>query len=135
MCFLTLALSCQLVAAICSADEKPARLIVLADIGNEPDEVQQMPHLLVCAKEVDVKGLLAMSGNYLGADHPKPARGEMRPELFHEPIDGYEKVLPNLRLRWEEWSTPGHLRDVLKTDQAACRIAAVGEGQINAKLR
>ena len=33
------------------------RLIVLADMGNEPDEMQQILHLLICSNEVELEGL------------------------------------------------------------------------------
>ena len=36
-----------------------SRLIILADMGNEPDEMQQIAHLLVCSNEFELEGLLA----------------------------------------------------------------------------
>lgn len=41
------------------------RLIILADMGNEPDEVQQMTHMIVCSNEFDIEGLIAVTGKYL----------------------------------------------------------------------
>ena len=35
------------------------RLVILADMGNEPDEEQQMAHLLMYANKVDLEGLIA----------------------------------------------------------------------------
>lgn len=75
-----------------------ARLIVLADMGNEPDEEQQMLHLLICANELDVEGLIAVTGKYLCPEDKNPYRQKLHPELFTRLIDGYAKVYPNLKL-------------------------------------
>lgn len=32
------------------------RLIILADMGNEPDEMQQMTHMITCSNELDIEG-------------------------------------------------------------------------------
>lgn len=76
-----------------------ARLIVLADMGNEPDEVQQMLHLLTYTNELDIEGLVAVTGKYLRPDHKEVYRRTLHPELLTELIDGYAKVNPNLKLR------------------------------------
>ena len=44
---------------------------MLADMGNEPDEEQQNIHLLVCSNEIDIEGLIAVTGKYLRKD-PRP---------------------------------------------------------------
>ena len=75
-----------------------ARLIVLADMGNEPDEEQQMLHMLMCANEFEVEGLIAVTGKYLRPEDKDPYRQKLHPELFTKLIDGYAKVYPNLKL-------------------------------------
>ena len=44
-----------------------SRLIILADMGNEPDEEQQMAHMIMCSNEFELEGLIAVTGIYL---HP-----------------------------------------------------------------
>jgi hypothetical protein len=56
-----------------------SRLIVMADMGNEPDEEQQMAHLLMCANMVDLEGLITWSGKYLRADRTD-GRTKVHPE-------------------------------------------------------
>ena len=73
------------------------RLIVLADMGNEPDEKQQMMHLLVCANDLHIEGLIAVTGKYL--------RKNPRPKLFHKLLDGYAAVETNLRRHSDGWPT------------------------------
>ena len=38
------------------------RLIILADMGNEPDEEQQMVHMIMCSNEFDLDALISVTG-------------------------------------------------------------------------
>ena len=49
-------------AAITSHAGEKHRLIILADMGNEPDEMQQMIHMITCSNEFDIEGLIAVTG-------------------------------------------------------------------------
>ena len=108
-----------------TSDERSAasksRLIVLADMGNEPDEEQQMAHMLVCSNEFDVEGLIAITGKFL--------RKTTRPDLFLKLIDGYAKVVDNLKLHAEGWPTPGYLRSITVSGQGGYGIEATGKGK------
>ncbi len=106
-----------------------ARVIVLADMGNEPDEEQQMLHLLMCANEFEVEGLVAVTGKYLRPEDKNPYRQKLHPELFTQLIDGYARVYPNLKLHAAGWPTPGHLHDVVVTGQTGYGIADTGDGK------
>jgi len=109
------------------AQEK-TRLIILADMGNEPDEMQQMAHMLVCSNEFEVEGLTAVTGKWL---HPgrEAHRQKTQPELFLKLIDGYEKVRPNLQKHAKGWPEPGYLRSITKSGQPGYGIADVGQGK------
>ena len=106
-----------------------ARLIVLADMGNEPDEEQQMIHLLMCSSEFDVEGLIAVSGKFLRPESKEVYKQTLHPELFYRLIDGYEKVYPNLKLHCEGWQTPEYLRSIVSTGQIGYGVAATGRGK------
>ncbi len=106
------------------------RLIVLADMGNEPDEMQQMVHLLLYNNEIDLEGLIAVTGIWLRPDFDGPAyRKKLHPNLFHEIIDGYEQVYENLKLHDSGWHTPGDLRSLVCTGQTHFGIDDVGKGK------
>ena len=105
------------------------RLIVLADMGNEPDEVQQMAHLITCSNEVDIEGLIAVTGKYLRPESEEEYRRVTHPELFHEIIDAYESDLPSLKEHASGWPDPSGLRKVVCSGQAGYGIADVGEGK------
>jgi hypothetical protein len=112
-----------------------ARLIMLADMGNEPDEVQQNLHLLMCANEVEIEGLIAVTGKYLRPEHKDPYRRILHPELFTQLIDGYAKVCPNLKLHADGWPTPEFLHGIVASGQTGYGIAATGEGKSSAGSR
>jgi acetyl esterase/lipase len=111
------------------------RVIVLADMGNEPDEVQQMLHLLVCANTMEIEGLIAVTGKYLRPDHREEYRRRLHPELFHQLIDGYERVRLQLAQHAAGWPEPANLRGVVVEGQTGYGIAATGEGQASAGSR
>ncbi len=103
-----------------------SRLIVLADMGNEPDEVQQILHLLLCAHELEIEGLLAVTGKHLRPQDSRPYRRTLHPELLEELVAGYEQVLPNLELHAAGWPSAADLRAVIACGQTDYGIADVG---------
>lgn len=112
-----------------------ARLIVLADMGNEPDEEQQMIHLLMCSNEIDLEGLIAVSGQHLRPEDPRPYRQVLHPELFHLLIHGYSKVYANLQLHALGWHTPEYLHGIVASGQTGYGIADTGDGKFSAGSR
>ena len=105
------------------------RLIVLADMGNEPDELQQMTHMITYANELDIEGLIAVTGKYLRPESKEEYRRVVHPELFLRIIDAYEKDLPNLKKHAAGWPEPDALRKVVCSGQNGYGIADVGEGK------
>lgn len=132
-CFQVLALLLASMLAIQSTQQahgnERQRVVILADMGNEPDEVQQMIHMVTCCNEFDVEGLIAVTGKYLRPESRIEYRRTLHPELFHEIIDAYEKVLPNLKIHAEGWPTTEHLRSCVATGQNGYGIQDTGEGK------
>jgi Protein of unknown function (DUF1593) len=105
------------------------RLIVLADMGNEADEEQQIIHLLMCANHFDIEGLIAVSGLFLRPEHAIPERRVLHPNLFHDIIDVYAQVQPNLVQHAANYPTADALRAVVSSGQTGYGIAATGKGK------
>ena len=105
------------------------RLIVLADMGNEPDEEEQMVHMIMYSNEFDVEGLIAVSGKYLHSAHRLPERRRLYPDLFHKIIDAYQKDLKNLKKHASGWPNPDYLRSIVKSGQPDYGIAGTGPGK------
>jgi hypothetical protein len=69
--------------------QKP-RIIVITDIGNEPDDSESIVRLLVYANEFDIEGIIACTSTW--------QRSEVHLELVRERISAYQKVVSNLRV-------------------------------------
>jgi len=65
----------------------------MADMGNEPDEEQQMAHMLICSNTFDVEGLISVTGKYLRPEDANPYRQVTHPELFIKLINAYAQVV------------------------------------------
>ena len=93
-------------AMMCGTQVFASRLIILADMGNEPDEEQQMAHMIMCSNEFELEGLIAVSGIYLRPESKDPYRRVLHPELFTGIINAYAKVYPNLQKHASGWQSP-----------------------------
>ena len=111
-----------------STEFTKTRLIIMADMGNEPDEEQQMAHMLLYANRFDLEGLIACSGKYLHADRTD-GRTKTRPDLFHKLVDGYARVLGNLKQHATGWPEVDYLRSIIKAGAPGYGTKAVKPGQ------
>jgi hypothetical protein len=68
------------------------RLLVLTDIGGDPDDQQSMIRLMVHANEFDIEGLIASASGTPG----ELKKESVKPELIREIVEAYGKVQPNL---------------------------------------
>jgi len=69
------------------------RLLVLTDIGGDPDDQQSMIRLMAFANEFDIEGLIASASGT-----PGELKKEItQPHLIRQIVEAYGKVLPNLR--------------------------------------
>ena len=105
------------------------QLVVMADMGNEHDEMQQMVHMMMCSNEFEPRLLIAVTGKYLRPNSKVPYRRVTHPELFREIIDAYEKVYPNLQKHASGWHTPDGLRGTVCAGQPEYGVAGVGAGK------
>jgi hypothetical protein len=119
-----------------SADAAPAtpappaerpRVIVLSDIGNEPDDSESLVRFLLYADCFDVEGLVATTSVW--------QRDRVQPQLMRERLDAYEKVRPNLLRHSPTYPTADALRAVLRSGQPSYGMAGVGKGRDSAASR
>lgn len=106
------------------------RFILMADIGHDPDDEQQLVHLLLSSNEFDLEGLIAVTGRYFRPDPPDTIKVLM-PELFHLFIDGYEKIYPNLRLHSNQWKTPEYFHSIVASGLESNKMKGVGNSKIS----
>ena len=87
------------------ADAK-ARIVVMTDIGGDPDDRQSIVRFLLYACDFDVEGLCTG----FGWGHDKVTR----PELIRDAVNAYGKVLPNLRKHREDYPSREKLTGLIK---------------------
>jgi hypothetical protein len=104
-------------------DTRP-RLLVLTDIGGDPDDQQSLVRLLVHANEFSIEGLIASASGTPG----ELKRAVVKPELIREQVDAYEKVFPNLIAHAAGFPAPDYLRSIIKSGNPQRGRAAVGDG-------
>jgi hypothetical protein len=89
----------------CEAAEKP-RVVVMTDIGGDPDDRQSMVRFLLYTCDFEVEGLCTGFGH----GHYK----NTRPDLIREAVEAYGKVLPNLRKHRKDYPSRECLMSLIK---------------------
>jgi Protein of unknown function (DUF1593) len=97
------------------------RLIVLTDIGNEPDDAESMVRLLLYSNDIALEGLVASTSRHLPVG--------TNPQLIHERVDAYELVLANLRAHDPRYPDAQYLRSITVSGSTVYGMTGVGEGK------
>lgn len=100
------------------------RVLVLTDIGNEPDDQMSLVRLLVYANTLDIEGLVATTSTW--------QKQRTHADTIAELVDAYAGVRPNLLLHAEGWPEAGALKAVISTGPAGYGMAAIHAGQPSA---
>ncbi len=102
-----------------NAQEK-ARVVVLTDIENEPDDAQSMVRFLLYSNNYDVEGLIATTSTHL-----RDTTAEWR---IHEIVAAYGIVRDNLVLHEPGFPTADYLHSVVKQGIPRYGLDGVGPG-------
>jgi hypothetical protein len=105
------------------AAEKP-RLLVLTDMGADPDDQQSMVRLLLYANEFEIEGLIATSAGTTG----KLEQHATHPEMIRDLVAAYGKVRPNLVVHAAGYPTTEQLLAKIKVGSSERGQKAIGEG-------
>lgn len=87
-------------------DQAKARVVVMTDIGGDPDDRQSLVRFLLHACDFKVEGLCTG----FGWGHDK----KTRPDLIREAIEAYGEVLPNLRQHRRDYPSEEALLSLIK---------------------
>jgi hypothetical protein len=87
---------------------EPPRLLVLTDIGGDPDDQQSMVRLMNYSNEFKIEGLISTSN--LGHNN-----AGIQPNLIEDIVGAYGQVRPNLLVHAPHFPTEQYLRDRIKT--------------------
>ena len=97
------------------------RVVVISDIGNEPDDQMSFVRLLMYSNEFDIEAMIATTSTW--------QRQKTHAETMRELIDAYGQVRANLLLHAKGWPEAADLSSRVFTGQSAYGMAAVGEGK------
>lgn len=93
-----------------------ARLIVLTDIGNEPDDQMSLVRLLLYANEIDIEGIVAVTSVW--------QRDKLSPGIARDVIAAYGQVVGNLRRHADGWPSQADLSARVSSGVAGYGMAA-----------
>src|SRR5437016_4310468 len=83
---------CGYLTAAAEVSAAKPRLMVLTDIGGDPDDQQSLIRLMLYSNEFDIEGLIASASST-----PGELKAEVvRPELIREIVEAYGRVRDNL---------------------------------------
>lgn len=107
-----------------AASSRP-RLLVLTDIGGDPDDQQAMVRLMLYSCEFEIEGLVASASGTPG----ELKKEIVQPQLIREIVEAYGQVLPNLRQHDPRYPAAEDLLAKIKSGNPKRGWAQVGEGR------
>lgn len=102
-----------------SAPVKP-RILILTDIGNEPDDSESLVRLLLYANEFDIAAIVATTSTW--------QRDRVRTDLIDQRLDAYAQVWPNLVHHADGYPSPDTLRQRRIAGAPLYGMKGVGRG-------
>ena len=99
------------------------RVVVISDIGNEPDDQMSLVRFLMYSNEFDVEALVAATSTW--------QKTATHPETMHKLIDAYGEVRTNLLLHAKGWPTADYLNSRVFSGQPAYGMAATGPDKMS----
>ncbi|MBC8868259.1 MAG: DUF1593 domain-containing protein [Planctomycetes bacterium] len=100
------------------------RLVVLTDIGGDPDDTQSMVRLMTYANEFEIEGLIASASGTPG----ELKRKIVRPDLIRQIVEAYGKVRNNLVRHAPGYPTAKQLLDCIHAGNPDRGLDAIGVG-------
>jgi hypothetical protein len=97
------------------------RVVIISDIGNEPDDQMSFVRLLLYSNELDLEAMIASTSTW--------QKTATHPETMHAIVKTYGQVRPNLLLHAAGWPTAEDLDQRVFSGQPAYGMAATGPGK------
>lgn len=100
------------------------RVVILSDIGNEPDDQMSFVRLLLYSNELDLEAMIAVTSTW--------QKRATHPETMHQLIDAYNQVRGNLMLNATGWPTAESLQARVDSGQPVYGMEGTGPGKASA---
>lgn len=99
------------------------RLVVISDIGNEPDDQMSLVRLLLYSNEIDIEALIAATSTW--------QKTVVHPETMRRLIRAYGSVRPNLLLHARDWPASEDLDKRVYSGQPGYGMDATGPDRMS----
>jgi hypothetical protein len=99
------------------------RVVVISDIGNEPDDQMSLVRLLLYSNEIDIEALVAATSTW--------QKTAVHPETMHTLIEAYGAVRPHLLLHVKGWPSARELAARVFSGQPGYRMTATGPDKMS----
>ena len=99
------------------------RVIVLSDIGNEPDDQMSVVRFLLYGNQFDVEALVATTSTW--------QKQAVRPDIMHSVIQAYGRVRDNLLKHGSGWLPAEELDAKVSSGQPGYGLASTGPNQMS----
>ncbi|MBK8199708.1 MAG: DUF1593 domain-containing protein [Acidobacteria bacterium] len=105
------------------AVDPPARerVIVLTDIGTDPDDVQCLIRLMLYSNEIEIAGLVATTSVH--------QNDRTEPGLIQEVVEAYGAAYPSLTAHAPGYPKPEDLETLIATGQPGYGMSSIGVGR------
>jgi hypothetical protein len=109
-----------------AADTEKSRLLVLTDIGDDPDDEQSLIRLLLYANAFDIEGIVTEHWLKTHDGRHGPLTPETQMELVHRMLNLYGQVLPNLDRHAKGYPRLDALRKLVKRGKTNVKMTLDG---------
>lgn len=100
------------------------RVVIISDIGNEPDDQMSFVRFLLYSNELDIEAMIATTSTW--------QKTATHPETMHAIINAYGEVRNHLLLHVDGWPKEEDLDSRVFAGQSAYGLAATGAGKTSA---
>ena len=100
------------------------RVVIISDMGNEPDDQMSFVRLLLYSNDLDLEAMIATTSTW--------QKAAAHPETMHTLIRAYGTVRDNLLLHAQGWPTAEYLDQRVYAGQPAYGMAATGKEKSSA---
>ena len=101
-------------------DSQKNRVIILTDIGADPDDTQSLVRLMLYSNEIDIEGIIATTSCWM--------TDKINPQSITKVIKAYEEVQPNLLVHNSGYPDAETLVPLVKQGLPKYGMKGVGEG-------
>jgi hypothetical protein len=99
------------------------RVVVLSDMGNEPDDQMSFVRLLLYSNELDLEALIATTSTW--------QKTKVQPETMRQLIAAYGETRANLLKHAPDWPAADKLEALVSSGQTGYGMAAVGPDKMS----